>query len=222
MTYIEESLSPGEKILKITNYHWMYLVSGIFGAVLFLAMALLILFLAVVYHYYDIVRLPPWNIPQAAHELAFADYTRAFWHTNPIARVAAFILIFMGFMQVGGLMLVRTATEIAVTNRRVVLKRGLVSRKVEEMRVDFIEGADVNQTVMGRIFGYGQVKCYGTGTENIFFPKYTADAIGFRRAIQAARGMNMQGFPPNQPNMMQSGEMPMPQQMAAGGTPQSR
>ena len=129
--------------------------------------------------------------------------------------LTAFVLIFMGFVQVGGMMLVRVATEIAVTNRRVILKRGLISRKVEEMRVDFIEGSDVNQTVMGRMFGYGQVKCYGTGTENIFFPKYTSDPIGFRRAIQSARSMNLQGFPPNQMNMAQT--MEAPQQTASVG-----
>jgi uncharacterized membrane protein YdbT with pleckstrin-like domain len=196
MTYIEESLSPGEKILKITQYHWMYLVSGIISALFFMGIALGILFLAIIYHYYDIVKLPPWNIGSAASELAMSDYMRAFWHTNIIARVAAFVLILMGFIQVLAMMLVRATTEIGVTNRRIVLKRGIISRKVEEMRVDFIEGADVNQTVWGRVFGYGQIKSYGTGTESIFFPKYTADAIAFRRAIQAARTMNMPGYGP--------------------------
>jgi hypothetical protein len=191
MTYIEESLSPGEKILKITNYHWMYLVGSFINALFFVFLAGLTIFLAIIYHYYDIVKLPPWMIHKAAMELAMSDYIRAFWHTNFLARMGAFMLIFTGLLQIGATMLVRATTEIAVTNRRIVLKRGLISRKVEEMRVDFIEGADVNQTIMGRIFGYGQVKTYGTGTENIFFPVYTADAIGFRRAIQAARNMNM-------------------------------
>lgn len=218
MLYIEESLSPGEKILKITNYHWMYLVGGIINALFLSLVAIGIIFLAVIYHYYDIVKLPPWNIPQAAKELAFSDYTRAFWHTSPLARIAAFLLLLMGFMQVGGMMLVRVATEIAVTNRRVILKRGLISRKVEELRVDFIEGADVNQTIMGRMFGYGLVKCYGTGTENIFFPKYTADPIGFRRAIQSARTMNAPVFPTQQ-SMAQPGEMPAPQPVVGGMAP---
>jgi uncharacterized membrane protein YdbT with pleckstrin-like domain len=196
MTYIEESLSPGEKILKVTHYHWMYLVGAVISAAFFVFFAFVTIFLAIIYHYYDIIKLPPWEIHQAAAELAMSDYMRAFWHTNPIARVAAFMLLLMGFLQVIATMLVRATTEIGVTNRRIVLKRGIISRKVEEMRVDFIEGADVNQTVWGRIFGYGQIKSYGTGTESIFFPKYTADAIAFRRAIQAARTMNMPGYMP--------------------------
>ncbi len=196
MTYTEESLGAGEKILKLTQYHWVYLLSSIFSALISLIIAVAIIFLAIIYHYYDIVKLPPWMIHKAAAELAFSDYIRAFWHTNLIARIVAFLFIFTGFMQVLAAALVRVTTEIAVTNRRIILKRGLISRRVEEMRVDFIEGADLNQTVLGRLFGYGQIKAYGTGTENIFFPKYTADAIPFRRAIQSARTMNVQ---PNQP-----------------------
>jgi hypothetical protein len=66
MTYIEESLSPGEKILKITQYHWMYLISGILSAAFQTVIAIGILFLAIIYHYYDIVKLPPW-ISAARH-----------------------------------------------------------------------------------------------------------------------------------------------------------
>lgn len=212
MTYTEESLTPGEKILKLTHYHWFYMIGAIINAVMLTVLAGAIMFLAIIYHYYDIVKLPPWMIHKAAAELALSDYMRAFWHTNPIARVVALLMILSGLVQIGVTMLVRATTEIAVTNRRLILKRGLVSRKVEEMRVDFIEGADVNQTIMGRIFGYGQIKTYGTGTENIYFPKYTADAIGFRRAIQAARGMAPGPSGPQfgQDNQQQNNNFPDP------------
>lgn len=223
MTYTEESLGSGEKILKMASYHWMYMLNSVINALFLLLLAMGVIFLAIIYHYYDIVKLPPWMIHKAAAELAIGDYMRAFWHTHPIARVAAFILILMGFIQVLATGLVRMTTEIAVTNRRIILKRGLISRKVEEMRVDFIEGADLNQSIMGRIFGYGQIKAYGTGTENIFFPKYTSEAIAFRRAIQSARTMNTQ---PQQPSSSAFGmnnglddqeEMP---QRAASNAPQ--
>lgn len=190
MSYVQESLAPGEKILKISRYHWMYLVSSAISSIFFILMSIAVMIIGIVYHYFDIVKVPPWMFFKAAAELSFSDYTRAFWFTNILVRVGAFGLILMSFLTFGVALLVRTATEIAVTNRRVVLKRGLVSRRVEEMRVDLLEGADVNQTIMGRIFGYGQIKAYGSGTENIFFPRYTEDAIGFRRAINAARMMN--------------------------------
>lgn len=192
MHYVQESLSPGEKILKISHYHWVYVMGAVISALIFFFVAVAIIFLGIIYHYYDITKLPPWNIPAAASELAMSDYARAFWHTNILVRVAAFIMILMGILSIGARMLVRSTTEMAVTTKRVILKRGLVSRRVDQMRTDFIEGDDLDQSIMGRLFNYGQVKIYGTGTESIFFPPYTTDPIGFRRALQAARNMSVQ------------------------------
>ena len=192
MHYVQESLAPGEKILKISGYHWMYIMGAVVGALLFFFSAILILFLGIIYHYYDITTLPPWMIHKAAAELSTSDYVRSFWHINIIIRLGAMLMILMGLISIGARMLVRATTEIAVTTKRVVLKRGLVSRRVEQMRTDFIEGDDINQTIMGRIFDYGMVKIYGTGTESIFFPPYTSDPIGFRRALQAARNISVQ------------------------------
>lgn len=187
MSYIQESLSAGEKIYKLTNYHWMYLVGSFIGAFLFVMAAFFLIFLGIIYHYYDPMKLPPWKIFEAASGLALSDYAKAFWHINVLFRVGGFILVLMGLLQIGARLLVIATTEMAVTNRRVVFKRGWISRRVEEMRIDYIEGADVGQTIGGRIFGYGVVRIYGTGSETIFFPAYTADPINFRRALESAR-----------------------------------
>lgn len=192
MHYVQESLAPGEKILKISGYHWMYVMGGVLGALFFFVGAVVIVFLGIIYHYYDIMTVPPWMIHKAAAELAMSDYVRAFWHISPLIRLGAMIMVLMGLISIGARMLVRSTTEIAVTTKRVILKRGLVSRRVEQMRTDFIEGDDINQTIMGRIFDYGMVKIYGTGTENIFFPPYTDDPLGFRRALQSARNISVQ------------------------------
>ncbi len=198
MHYVQESLAPGEKILKISGYHWMYVMGGVISAIFFFAMAIMILFLGIIYHFYDFTTLPPWKIPLAAAELAMSDYLRAFWHINVVVRVGAMLMVLMGLISIGARMLVRATTEIAVTTKRVILKRGLVSRRVEQMRTDFIEGDDINQTIMGRIFNYGTVKVYGTGTESIFFPGFTADPLDFRRALQSARNMAVQPHAPQQ------------------------
>jgi len=58
----------------------------------------------------------------------------------------------------------RTATEIAVTDRRVILKRGLIWRHTVEMNMQKIESVDVDQTIIGRIFNYGDVSIRGTGS----------------------------------------------------------
>jgi len=58
----------------------------------------------------------------------------------------------------------RWTTEIAVTDRRVVLKRGLIRRHTIEMNMNKIESVDVDQTLMGRLFNYGNVSIRGTGS----------------------------------------------------------
>ena len=58
----------------------------------------------------------------------------------------------------------RWTTEIAVTDRRVILKRGLIRRHTIEMNMNKIESVDVDQTLMGRLFDYGNVSIRGTGS----------------------------------------------------------
>ena len=58
----------------------------------------------------------------------------------------------------------RSATEIAVTDRRVILKKGLIWRHTVEMNMQKVESVDVDQTVAGRIFNYGDVTIRGVGS----------------------------------------------------------
>ena len=55
-------------------------------------------------------------------------------------------------------------TEIAVTNRRVIYKRGFISRTTAEMHMDKIESVKIDQSILGRILDYGKVTVLGTGT----------------------------------------------------------
>jgi uncharacterized membrane protein YdbT with pleckstrin-like domain len=57
----------------------------------------------------------------------------------------------------------RWTTEVAVTDRRVIYKRGFVRRHTIEMNMDKIESVDVDQSILGRILGYGTVTVRGTG-----------------------------------------------------------
>ncbi len=57
----------------------------------------------------------------------------------------------------------RIGTEIAVTNHRVIYKRGLFARSTVEMNVSKIETVDVEQSIWGRLFNYGNVTIRGSG-----------------------------------------------------------
>jgi uncharacterized membrane protein YdbT with pleckstrin-like domain len=58
----------------------------------------------------------------------------------------------------------KVTTEVAVTNRRVIHKRGLIRRETVEMNMDKVESVAVDQTIMGRLLGYGSITVRGTGS----------------------------------------------------------
>lgn len=82
-------------------------------------------------------------------------------------------------MLINGVIVVLT-TELAVTNQRVIAKTGLIRRNTVELRHGKVEGLTLNQSVFGRILGFGTVVVNGTGTGRTPFP-YIADPLAFRK-----------------------------------------
>jgi len=58
----------------------------------------------------------------------------------------------------------RWTTEIDVTDRRIVYKRGFIWRHTVEMNMDKVESVDVDQSILGRLLDYGDISIRGTGT----------------------------------------------------------
>lgn len=79
-----------------------------------------------------------------------------------------------------------TTTEFAVTDRRVILKKGFLRLETAELAVESIESVFVHQGFFGLIFGFGRISITGTGDSQIVFPPM-ADPVGFRSAIEVAR-----------------------------------
>ena len=78
----------------------------------------------------------------------------------------------------------RWTTETDVTNFRVVHKTGFVKRQTFEMSVDKVESVDVDQSILGRIFNYGNVTVLGVG-EGGKTLNTIASPLAFRNAITA-------------------------------------
>ena len=81
-----------------------------------------------------------------------------------IARWASAALGALGLLLLLRAWIRRRATEIVVTDRRVILKRGLIARHTVEMNVGKIETVDVEQGLAGRLWGYGTLLIHGTGS----------------------------------------------------------
>jgi uncharacterized membrane protein YdbT with pleckstrin-like domain len=112
-----------------------------------------------------------WSIytrPVLVLALAIALGIGAFWVPDPDGQRVAWIVA-AGFGVAGLLAFLaasirRHGTEIVVTDRRVIFKRGILSRHTVEMNVSKIETVDVEQGLGARLLGYGTVLIRGTGS----------------------------------------------------------
>lgn len=76
------------------------------------------------------------------------------------------------------------SSEFAVTNKRVLIKVGLVRRHSLELLLQKVEGIGVDQGLLGRLFGFGTIVVTGTGGTKEAF-RTIAVPLEFRRQVQA-------------------------------------
>lgn len=79
--------------------------------------------------------------------------------------------------------IVRRSSEFAVTDKRVLIKTGIIRRTSLEIIITKIESIEVAQGILGRIFGYGRITVIGTGGTNEPFYNI-AHPLEFRRQVQ--------------------------------------
>ena len=77
----------------------------------------------------------------------------------------------------------RNAVEIAVTNKRVMIKTGMMSRRSLEIMLPKVESIGIDEPAMGRMLGYGTVMIHGTGGTPEPFRRI-AQPSEFRREVQ--------------------------------------
>jgi uncharacterized membrane protein YdbT with pleckstrin-like domain len=83
--------------------------------------------------------------------------------SGPLVLMLAGAIGASGLLFLFAALLRRAGTELAVTDQRVVLKRGIIARHTIEMNRSKVESVDVDQTLLGRLLGYGTVQVRGTG-----------------------------------------------------------
>lgn len=79
----------------------------------------------------------------------------------------------------------RAASEFAVTNRRVMIKVGLIQRRTLELNLSKVESIEVEQSFWGRILGFGSIEVIGTGGTRERFDHIGAP-LEFRKAVHEA------------------------------------
>jgi uncharacterized membrane protein YdbT with pleckstrin-like domain len=99
-----------------------------------------------------------------------------------IWRYAAYALAGIGVILLIQQWLRWWVTEIAVTDRRVIYKKGLIRRHTNEMNMDKVESVQIDQSVLGRLLDYGDVTILGTG-EGFETLRTVANPIELRNSI---------------------------------------
>ena len=75
-----------------------------------------------------------------------------------------------------------STSEFAVTNKRVIIKVGIIKRNSLDTVLKKVESITVNQPIIGRMFGYGSIVVSGSGGTPQPFHKI-ANPLEFRKQV---------------------------------------
>jgi uncharacterized membrane protein YdbT with pleckstrin-like domain len=157
MRYVRRVLQPGETVVYETQLHWLIYLRAIIALIVCLILAGSALSVASDQRQY---------------------FSLALWIGAAIFALFALSTGLSAFVR-------RATTELAITDHRVIYKTGLLSRHTLEMNISKVESVDVNQTILGRILGYGTIIVRGTGG-SLEPMRRIADPLTFRSHITAA------------------------------------
>lgn len=80
-------------------------------------------------------------------------------------------------------------TEIAFTNMRFIFKKGLIRRDVIDMVLEKVESVQINISVLGRMFDFGDITIAAAGEDNAII-RAVAGPVTLREAYQIAYSEN--------------------------------
>ena len=158
MAYVENNLNPGERVLYATHLHWIVLLRSIVVDAIFAGAGIALLV---------------W---------AYAGKHTERGEAQMIGMVGVALILF-GNVILALAWVRRNATEMAVTNKRVIIKVGFLTKRTIELFLSKVESVGVEQTLAGRMMGYGSIILRGTGGTNEPF-NHVANPLEFRRQVQ--------------------------------------
>jgi len=83
-------------------------------------------------------------------------------------------------------------TELAITNKRVIVKTGFIRRSTIEININKVESLQVDQGVLGRMFNFGTLIISGAGTPQAPVAGISGP-MAFRKAFIEAQDQSKSG-----------------------------
>ena len=160
MSYVEKHLISGETVQYQTQLHWIVMLGHVVIAAVLALIGVGLL-------------VTPWSSVNGS----LVSYAAVLRWAGAVFLVVAAIFLAIGVVR-------RGATVMALTNKRVIVKTGLASRRTIELLLSRIESVVVEEPALGRVLGYGTVIIRGTGGtpetfERIYHP------LQFREQVQS-------------------------------------
>ncbi len=150
MGYVTNNLMPDERVLHVGKIHWFVFVSGIFMFLTAIAL-------------FGVTAQPEINQEEGT---MYAFFGAIAFILSMISLIKAFIF--------------KISTELAITSKRVIAKVGFISRNTIELNHKKVESFIVDQSIFGRIFGFGTIIVCGTGGGKTPIPNID-NPLEFRR-----------------------------------------
>jgi uncharacterized membrane protein YdbT with pleckstrin-like domain len=133
-----------------------------------------------------------WNIFVIPVLVSLAMAALALWAISAERRVLAIPPVAIALILLAAAWLRRRSSEFAVTNKRVIIKLGVVTTRSMELLLPKIEGITVTQSLVGRMFGFGEIVVTGSGGTQEPFDDIQSP-LDFRQAVQAATDGSARG-----------------------------
>jgi len=105
-----------------------------------------------------------------------------FINNLPSSFLTYFVVILTLFLLLRAI-ITYAASEFGITNKRVLIKTGFIQRNSHELLLNKIEAIQVNQGILGRMFGYGTIAIVGTGGTRDSFSNIV-NSLEFRKQAQ--------------------------------------
>jgi len=154
VSYVSDHLLPGERVVYRARLHWIAFRWSIFLLILAVVVAV-------------------------AGQLVSASDLGDTWKLWVPALLAGLALV-----SALGPWIKVASSEFAVTDKRVLVKIGLLQRDSLETLLSKVEAIGVDQTLLGRMLGFGTITIVGTGGTREAFERIAAP-MEFRRQVQA-------------------------------------
>ena len=156
MGYVESSLLKDERIKYMSKPHWI-----VFGQAI--AMTVLAFFV--------------WAYAPSIFSSSIMIFSV---NLVAVAVLALFVIAIYSFIKAT---IIYKTSEYGVTNKRVIMKMGWIQRSSFETFLDKVEAINIDQSVTGRMLGFGTVIIIGTGGTRDYFI-YVPQPLLFRKAVQ--------------------------------------